>query len=192
MLDVAAALVRGEAFEERADGIPEGIDGAGGRFSEQGFQLGKDLLDGVVVGAVRRQVAQLGTGGRDGLLNAGNLMGTQVVHDHDVAGSKFRHQHLLDPGTKDLAVDRSVEHQGGRHAFAAQRAQEGRGAPVARRHFPETANAFRGPSPGRGHGGRGPGLIDKHQASGHHVGLGRRPSLPRLRYVRPFLLRRME
>jgi len=73
MADVVFAFVRGELIEQLAESIPEGLDSAGGGFSEQGFHLGKDLLDGVVVWAVGRQVAQLGTCRFDGLLDAGDL-----------------------------------------------------------------------------------------------------------------------
>jgi hypothetical protein len=40
----------GEGVEGLADGLPEGVDGTLGGGSEQGLQLGEDLLDGVQSG----------------------------------------------------------------------------------------------------------------------------------------------
>jgi hypothetical protein len=42
-----------------ANGIPQGIDGAGGGFAQQLLKLGEDLFDGIEVGAVRRQNSEL-------------------------------------------------------------------------------------------------------------------------------------
>jgi len=35
------------------DGVPQGIDGAGGGFVQQRLELGEELFDGIEVGAVR-------------------------------------------------------------------------------------------------------------------------------------------
>ena len=93
MPDVPCAFVGREVVKEGANGRPEGLEGAGGGFSEQGLELGEDLLDGVEVRAVGRQVAQLSAGRFDGRLDAGDLVRAQVVHDHDVVSwsSLFGH-----------------------------------------------------------------------------------------------------
>jgi len=49
------------------------------------------------LGAIRRQVEQPRPGGFDCLAHAGDLVGRQVVHDDDIAGLEFGHQHLFDP-----------------------------------------------------------------------------------------------
>lgn len=171
---------------------PQPLDGAGGGFSEQGFQFGKDLLNGALVGIIGRQVAQRGPAGLDRGLDTGHFVGPEVVHDHDVAGAKRRREHLLDPGAKDGPVDWPVEHERRGQPVAPQGAQERGGVPVARGNASPTMHAFRGAAARGGHGGRGPGFIQKYQATDFQVRLFGRPSLPRLGYVRALLFGRME
>ena len=57
---------------------------------------------------------------RAGALSAGkaergyglSLVGTEIVHDDDVARCQGRHQELLDVSREGAAVDRPIEHQG--------------------------------------------------------------------------------
>jgi hypothetical protein len=53
-----------KAGEQGADALPGGFYGALGCVSEQGFELGEDLLDRIEVWAVRRQEEQFGAGRR--------------------------------------------------------------------------------------------------------------------------------
>jgi hypothetical protein len=73
------------------------------RFSQQRFELGEELFDWVEVGAVGRQVAQLGAGSFDGLLDAGDL-------DDDVVWPQDGDHKLLDIGAKAHAIHWPVEH----------------------------------------------------------------------------------
>jgi hypothetical protein len=54
MADILPALVRSKLTKQFANGGPQFIDGVGGGFSEQGFQLGKDFLNRVVMCALTR------------------------------------------------------------------------------------------------------------------------------------------
>ena len=45
MAEIVGAFVGLEALEQRADGGPQGVDGAGGRLAEQRLELGEQLLD---------------------------------------------------------------------------------------------------------------------------------------------------
>lgn len=53
MQNIALALADGEPIELGANRRPEGINGPGSGLAQQRLQLRKDLLDRVVVGAVR-------------------------------------------------------------------------------------------------------------------------------------------
>ena len=46
MGEAAGAFGGGEGVERLADGVPEGIDGAGGSGSQQCLELDEDLLEG--------------------------------------------------------------------------------------------------------------------------------------------------
>jgi hypothetical protein len=54
--------------------------------------------------------------GPDRLADAGHLVGSQVVHDHDVTEAEHVHQLLLDPGAEDVSGHGAVDHQGGDQA----------------------------------------------------------------------------
>jgi hypothetical protein len=49
----------------RSDGLPQAVDGAVSGFAQHRRELGEGVLDWIEVGAVRRQVEQLGPGGLD-------------------------------------------------------------------------------------------------------------------------------
>ena len=48
-------------------------------------------------------------GGLDGALDAGDLVGPEIVGHDDVTGRQGRHQDLVDVGAEALAIDRAVE-----------------------------------------------------------------------------------
>ena len=77
---------------------------------DSAFSLAKVFLDGIEVWAVGRQEEEACAGRLDGVSNSWSLMARQIVHNHDVAGADFGHQHLLDIGLEGIAVDRTVEH----------------------------------------------------------------------------------
>ena len=123
----------------------------------------EDRFDGIQIGAIGRQEAPLSAGAFNGLADAGDLVGGQIVHHDEVSGGQRRDQDLLDIGTKLLAVDRAIEHAWRSEAVMTQRGDKGRGLPVAKRSVRDQALAFLTPAvPGR-HVGRGPGLVDEHQ-----------------------------
>jgi hypothetical protein len=57
-------------------------------------------------------------------------MARQIVHDHDVAGAEFRHQHLLDIGLKGITVDWTIEHHRCGEAGEAKAGDKGCGLPM--------------------------------------------------------------
>src|SRR3546814_13006499 len=69
-------LVRSaERVDAAGDGVPEVVDGSRGMLLEEGLELGEGHLDGIEVGAVGRQEAQLGAGPLDGLAHGRGLVG---------------------------------------------------------------------------------------------------------------------
>ncbi len=63
-----------------------------------GLELREGLLDGIEIGRVGRQVAQLGSRRFDELANLVILVGRQIVHDDDVAGLQGWNEALLERG----------------------------------------------------------------------------------------------
>ncbi len=57
--EVVATLVGFVQVADRADGFPEVVDGPGTDPTKIGLQLGERHLDGVEIGAVRRQEEEL-------------------------------------------------------------------------------------------------------------------------------------
>lgn len=157
---------------------PGVLDGSLLGLSHPVLDFGESLLDGVEIGRVWRQEPEPGSGGPDHLPDFGRLMRSEIVHDDDIAGLEHRHEQLLNIGTETLAVDRPVEDARRRQPVAAQRADEGQGAPVTVRRKTAQALAFRSPAAERGHVGLDPGLIDEDQPLRVETSLPRAPSPP--------------
>jgi hypothetical protein len=186
--NVVLALSAAKLVQQFAVGAPEGINRSGLSFSQHRLELGKDLLDRVVVRAVGRQVLRRRASLLDGGAHASDFMGAQVVHHHDVAGPIFRHQELLDPGPKGGAIEGTVEHQGRAHPPGAQRADKRGGAPVTGGRKAPAALAPGRAAPRRGHARGRPCLIKENQTPGCQAGLLVLPVRARLDHVGPCLL----
>ena len=77
--------------------------------SQQSFELGEDLLDGVEVGGVFRQEHEAGSDIPDRLAHRFSLVGAEIVEDHGVARLQGRNEELFDLGVEALAVDGPLE-----------------------------------------------------------------------------------
>src|SRR4029077_11548583 len=94
------------------DGLPQAVDRSFGGLSQRRLELGEAQLDRVEIGAVGRQVEDLGALRLDDLADAGDFMAVQIVEDYDVAGPQCGRQELLDVGAEAGAVDGAVENAG--------------------------------------------------------------------------------
>jgi hypothetical protein len=70
--------------------------------SQERLELREGHLDGVEVGAVGREEAQLGAGGLDQLARRDALVAGEVVHYDDVSGFKRRREDVSDIGFEPL------------------------------------------------------------------------------------------
>src|SRR3546814_6644966 len=101
------------------------------RISDWSSDVCSSDLDRVQVGRIWWQVEQLGLGGTDGLADSWTFVAGEVVHDDDVARCEGGHEELLDPFGKAGPVDRLIEDARCIAPVAAQRGDEGHGAPMA-------------------------------------------------------------
>lgn len=170
-----------------ADGVPQGIDGAGSGFTQQRLEFGEELFDGIEAGTVRRQIAQDGAGRFNGVRHTGDFVGGEIVQHDNVARPQHRHQALLHPGQEGRAVDGTVEDRRRRDAVMAQGGEEGGGLPVAVGDMSDQAMALNRASVTRRHIGRHPSLVDEHQPGGIPVLLHGLPSGPRRLHVAALL-----
>ena len=168
--------------------MDEGVEGSRRSFAEQGFEFGEPLLDRVEIGAIGRQVEQLGAGFLDRRPDALDLVARQIVEDDDVAGLELGSEELLDPGAELLAVDRPVERARRNQTVLPQRADEGCRLPMAPWNRRDEALAARGSAVEPGHLGRRPGFVDKHQIIRPPFALLRPPLLASFCYVSAILL----
>jgi len=112
MPDIVSALVFGEHVQDLSAELPEGVGGSSGSVAEELLELAEGEFDGVKIGRVGRQVADLGADSFDGLDDATQLVAGEVVHDDHVARAQGLRQMLLDPGGEDVAVDGSLDAEG--------------------------------------------------------------------------------
>lgn len=111
MLEVVSAFGFLEELADLAAEVPQAFDGPSRLRPDQSFEFREHGLDGIQIGAVRRQVSDRGPARFDRFPDACPLVRALVVHHHDVAGPQGRHEVLDDPTLEERAVDRPVDHQ---------------------------------------------------------------------------------
>ena len=158
-----------------------GIVRGGG--AQESLEFGEGHFDRIVV----RQIAQARASGLGRLSDAMDLVGGQIVHDHDVAGAQLGNERLLDIGAKGLAVQRAVEDHGRSEAVVTQPGGEGGGFPMAMRHGSAASLASGRTTVKARHFGVGGGLVDEDDARRIEIEL---PFGPRLAWPAFTVLRR--
>ena len=131
--DVWGAFFWSVLSEDLSAGLGYGFVASRSRLSQQGFELGEDLLDRIEIGRVLRQKDEARPDVADRTSHRLSLVGAQIVEDHDVARLQRRHEELFDIGVEALAVDGPVEQAGRVDAVVAQGGEESRGLPLALR-----------------------------------------------------------
>ena len=132
MPKIVAAFVRAEVRQALAEERPERLGAATASGAGEGLELREAELDGIEVRAVGWQVPECGPGGLEGPLDAGDLVGPEIVGNDDVAGLQGRHQDLVDVGA-DAAATSGRSCSDGRTVFLNGQAEGPHGAPD-RRH----------------------------------------------------------
>ena len=94
------------------------------------------------------------------------LVRAEIVEDDDIARPKSGGERLLDIGSEDRPVDRSVDDQGSLDPVVPERGDKGECLPVAVRDLGRQPLAPRPPAAQRGHVGLDPGLVEKDQTAG--------------------------
>lgn len=130
------------------------------------FELGEEHLDRVEVRRVLGQEEELGAGGSESLTDGAALMGSEIVHDDDVARSQRRNEDLVDVLAEGLAIDRAIDEPWRLDAIMPKGSEEGHGRPAAMWHLGREALTARAPAAQRRHIGLGPSLVDEDEAGG--------------------------
>src|SRR6266702_4305807 len=150
VFEVIGAFLWREGLEQLADCRAEGLNGARGAFSQQVFQLGKDVFDGVQIRRVFRQEEQLGAGRANEVAHGFAFVAAEIVDDDDVVGLQGGDEDLLDVGPEALPVDWAVKNPWSLDPVVAQGGQEGRGPPPAVRDTLALSRMPRGAHPRSG------------------------------------------
>ena len=175
-------------MEEFADLPPRGLDGPLRSLAKQVLELGEHLFDGIEVGAVFGQEEQSGPDRPYRGPYCRTLVGTEVVHDDDIAGLERRNELRLDVEEKRLRVDRPVQHPGGLDPVVSECADERHRVPVACGCIAFQSLALRSPASERCHVRLGPCFVDEDEAGRVDTGLPLFPALTMPRNVRALLL----
>ena len=141
MADIVGTLGRGEGGESWPDRRPQARHRAGGDGPQAGFEFGKDLLDGIEVGAVGRQIEQMRPDGFNRLANPAHFMTGQIVQDDRVARVERGNQNLFDIRDEARTIDRTVEDGGGSELVCPQGGNDRGRLPVAVGDFRHEAGA---------------------------------------------------
>ena len=191
MPEVVGAFGGGEFVEELTDAIPEGVDRALGRSSEESFEFGEGELDRVQVGRVGWEIEEAGAGSLDALAHAGDFVSGEIVDDDDVAGRQARDEAAIEVGEEDIAVHRPIDDERGDEAVRAQPADKGGDLPMAVRDAADQALAAAAPATDGRHVRARPGLVDEDETARIKQGLSRDPLAARRGDVGALLLGRV-
>jgi hypothetical protein len=190
--EAVGAFLGCEGIEQLSNSVPEGIPGSLCGLAQESLELGEDHLDGIEIRRIGRQVDELGAPRLDGLANAFDFVGWQVVdHDHVAFGQAWG-QHLLDISEEGLPIHWSIENQGRDKAIKAQSGSEGGSLPMAEGRLADQSLSLTASTTDADHLGRGPGLVDEDQLAGIKPCLAGFEALPGLGDVGPILLGRVQ
>ena len=166
MPEVIPAFVRAEALETFAEERPERLDGSAAGRADDGFQLREAELDGIEIGAIRRQIHERRANALNRAADAGHFVDAEIVGDDEVAGLERRDQYLLDVGEEARAVDRAVAHPWRREPRDTERGDKRTRLPPATRrvvmHAGAADRATVAPEEVRGDAR----FVEKHQVRG--------------------------
>src|SRR4051794_26930332 len=160
----------------------------GARPPEQGLELGEELLDGVEIRRVGREVKHTGPRGPDRLLDPGDLVTGEVVHHHRISWLQLRREHLLDVGAERLTRHGAIQHEGCDDPARPQTSDEGCGLPVPLRSCIDQTLALETPAGAPDHVRGRAGLVQEHEAVRIHVALPHPPAVAMAGDVGPVLL----
>ncbi len=189
MADVVGTFGGREGLEGVANRGPQVGDRARRGGAQAGFELGKDLLDGIEVRAVGGQIEQTRPDGLDRVPHARDFRTGEIVHDDAVAGVQGGRQDLFDIGDKAGAIDRPIQDRRGGEVLGAQGGNEGGRFPVAVGDF--GAEARPAPTPAIAPGQIRPQgrLVQEDQAVPIEVGRLGAPALAGRHDIRAVLFR---
>ena len=192
MPKIVAAFVRAEVLETGTEERPERRAAATACGANEGLELREAELDGIEVRAIGWPVPECGPGGLEGPLDAGDLVGPEVVGNDDVAWLQGRHQDLFDVGAEALAIDRAVEDTRCGQPRDPRRGEKRAGLPAPAGGVVVNARATRCPAVPPKQIGGDAGFVQKHEV-GDIPGRRRRvPRDPRGRDVRPIVFGRAD
>lgn len=190
MAEIVATLGGGEPGHAVAEERPEALGRATARLAQDRLELGEAEFNGIEVGAIGRQVPELGAGGGDAVVDALDVMGRQIVGDHNVAGLECGRQDLIDVGQETLPIHRTVEHARRRQPLDTQGGNEGaRLPPALRRVVGDPLSASAASIPTDQIGGD-TAFIEKDEAQGIQCRSGRLPVVARRADIRPVVFGR--
>ncbi len=164
------------------------LQGAGSRLTQMRFEFGESQLNGIEIGAVRRQVAQANPPSRKQQADIMDFVGGEIVEDERIAPAQLRTEHPLQINREHLGIDGTFDQKGRLDAFLAQGRNEGGTLPVAVREGAEATLAPGTATMVAGHGGVQTRFINKHQLADIPAGLLLSPMPPGGFNVRPILL----
>jgi hypothetical protein len=100
------------------------------------------LRSGEYLGRKKSLVA----GGSERLTDGAALMGSEIIHDDDVARSQRRNEDLVDVLAEGLAIDRAIDEPWRLDAIMPKGSEEGHGRPAAMWHLGWEALTARAPA----------------------------------------------
>lgn len=177
-----------DALEGAVDGFNEKLVGSGLLAPQRGLDLAPHLFDGIEIGRVGGQELDARADGGDEVDGGLVFVGTEVVHDNDIAGAKHRQKHLANIGTKDFRIGCSFDGHRSRGPIQANGGDHRRRPPVPVRSAADQPLATGAAPAQAGHVRFCRRLVDEDEPGGIKSALPPPPSLTRPFDIDPVLL----
>ena len=176
-----------EVCERLSDSFDKGVKRSCGSLAKSCFELCESLFDWIEVGAISWQVAKGRASLFNGVLNSGDFVTGEIVHEHDITVAQGRGEKVLDIGQETRSVHRPVENTGRGDRIVTQGGNECRRHPMAVRYRCDEALTTRRASIEPRHIGLGPSFINEDKMLQVQIGLACTPFVAGLGDIRPIL-----
>src|SRR6266849_649173 len=192
MPEVIGAFLSTELWHERANCSVETRNSSRGNLAQECLEFAVRQLDGIEVGRILRQVANRRPSLLNRLPDAGDFVGSEVIHHDNVVAPECWNQALLNVGQEYLSGHGPLDYHWRGHFVVTQGGHEGDRLPFSKRDAANHPDTSRSPPSEPHHIGADRSLVEKHQPGGVKHALLSDPTSARSGHVCSLSLRRLQ
>ena len=125
------------------------------------FHLCPALFNGIEIGRIRREVAERGAGLFNEFAYTVHFVGTEIIHDHQLAGFQLRTEDVSEISQEDIAIGGRLNRHSGYPSGNTDGSQQCQGPPATGRNSLLDARAMQRTAVATGHFRRNTAFVDE-------------------------------